>query len=151
MKRPFDTLIKEEDYLHEGGTPPVEAANNYTPIGVIKQEVGAADTEINIVGEPYTDGGIKYVPTSTEPIGVISDLPTSYLPTIKTNGTTVNNLPMTGLPPTVGNDVGNDSTTKAPIEELTDEGSTLLKNNKKTAIIIIAVIALIFLGSFLSK
>ncbi|MCC6634778.1 MAG: hypothetical protein IT251_04680 [Chitinophagaceae bacterium] len=191
MKTTFNLLLNEEDVV-QGSTPPVEVASNYTPAGVIKQTGGVTQTpEIDIVGETYTDGGIRYIPTTEEPLTNIKDLPengdvkyprepfTLYntkdnqpvkLTEIKQGVYKIEGYPGTWEPTNGGiiggpvmykNDKGDILSLYAkqptaeggttPIKSLTEEGSNLIKNNKKTAIIIIAVIALIVLGSFLSK
>lgn len=193
MKTTFNLLLNEEDVV-QGSTPPVEVASNYTPAGVIKQTGGVTQTpDIDIVGETYTDGGIRYIPTTEEPLTNIKDLPengdvkyprepfTLYntkdnqpvkLTEIKQGVYKIEGYPGTWEPSNSGisggpimykNDKGDilslyskllttgGNSVETPTEPIIEEGSNLIKNNKKTAIIIAVVIALIVLGSFLSK
>lgn len=138
----FNVLIHEEDVV-QGSTPPVEVASNYTPAGVIKQTGGVTQTpDIDIVGETYTDGGIRYIPTTEEPLTNIKDLPENGDVKYPTE-------PISGLG--IPSNYSGGNSVETPTEPIIEEGSNLIKNNKKTVIIIAVVIALIVLGSFLSK
>lgn len=141
----FNLLIHEEDVV-QGSTPPVEVASNYTPAGVIKQTGGVTQTpDIDIVGETYTDGGIRYIPTTEEPLTNIKDLPE--------NGDVKYPNPTELIQTDKFQNFygGGGNSVETPTKPIIEEGSNLIKNNKKTAIIIAVVIALIVLGSFLSK
>lgn len=203
MKTTFDLLLNEEEGVSvaTGSTPPVEVSNDYTPAGVIGQTGGIKQApEINIIGETYTDGGVRYIPTTDEPLTNIKDLPENgdvkypreefmlyntkddkpvYLTEIEFGVFKIKDYPGTWKQEDKGIDggsatyinengdilklyaktptAGGGTTPPTPevgggtVKSVIEEGSNLIKNNKKTAIIIIAVVALIVLGSFLKK